>query len=82
MTLDPKLTYNKHIEITTTKARKTIQILIALTSTIWGKPKETIIATYKAITRPILEYVSTIWSPLVSDTNLNKLQITQTQYSE
>ena len=77
LTLDPKLTYNNHIEITTTKARKTIQIIKALTSTTWGKQKETIIATYKAITRPILEYVSTIWSPLASDTNINKLQITQ-----
>ena len=28
---------------------------------------------YKAITRPILEYVSTIWSPLTSGTNINKL---------
>ena len=77
LTLDPKLTYNKHIEITTIKAHKTIHILKALSSTTWGKQKETIIATYKAITRPILEYVSTIWSPLASDTNINKLQITQ-----
>ena len=77
--LDPKLTYNKHIEITTTKARKTIQILNAkaLTSTTCGKQKKKIIATYKAITRPILEYASTIWSPLASYTNINKLQITQ-----
>ena len=34
-------------------------------------------STYKALTRPILEYVSTIWSPLASNTNINKLQITQ-----
>ena len=31
LTLNSKLTYNKHIEITTTKARKTIQILKPLT---------------------------------------------------
>ena len=31
LTLDPKLTYNKHIEKNTPKARKTIQILKALT---------------------------------------------------
>ena len=60
LTLDPKLTYNKHIKITATKARKTIHILKALTSSTWGKQKDTIITTYKAITRPILEYVSTI----------------------
>ena len=77
LTLNPKLTYNKHIEITITKACKTIQILKALTSLTWGKQKETILATYKAITKPILKYVSTIWSPIASDTNINKLQITQ-----
>ena len=77
LTLDPKLTYNKHILITTTKARKTIQILKAITSTTWVKQKETIIATYIAITRPTLEYVSTIWSPIALDTNFNKQQITQ-----
>ena len=71
LTLDPKLTYTKHIEIITTKGRKTIQIQI------WGKQKDTIIATYKAIRRSILEYVSPIWSPQASDTNINKLQITQ-----
>ena len=77
LTLNPKLTSYKHIEITTTKARQTIQILKALTSTTWVKQKKTILATYKAITRPILEYVSAIWSPIASDTNINKLQITQ-----
>ena len=75
--LDPKLTYNKHIEVTITKARKPIHIGKALTSTTWGKQKETMLATYKSITKSILEYVSTIWSPLTSDTNINKLQITQ-----
>ena len=57
---DPKLTYNSHIRKTSDKARNTLKLLKALTSTKWGKQKETIVATYKAITRPILEYVSTI----------------------
>ena len=65
LTLDPKLTYN--IDLAATKARKTINILKVLTSTKWGKHKETILATYKAITRPVLEYASTI----------DKLQIVQ-----
>ena len=77
ITLDPTLTYNKPIDNTTTKIRKTIQIIKALTSTTWGKQQKTIVATYKAITRPILEYDSTIWSPLASDTNINEVQITQ-----
>ena len=42
-----------------------------------GKQKETIVATYKAITRPILEYASTIWSPIASTTGITKLQTIQ-----
>ena len=45
LTLDPKLTYNEHIKQTKTKADKTIKILKALTSTNWGKSKETLTNT-------------------------------------
>ena len=34
-------------------------------------------ATYKAVMRPALEYASSIWSPLVSSTSINKLQVMQ-----
>ena len=37
LTLDPKLTYNRHIDLAATKARKTINILKVLTSAKWGK---------------------------------------------
>ena len=29
----------------------------------WGKQKETLMATYKAVMRPALDYASSIWSP-------------------
>ena len=74
LTLDPKLTYNEHIKQTTTKANKTLKILKTLTATKWGKQKETIINTYNAITRPVMEYAGTIWAPITAPTNLNKLQ--------
>ena len=54
-----------------------MHIMKALTTTHWGKSKETLNITYKAITRPILEYASTIWSPIISNTNMNKLQTIQ-----
>ena len=38
ITLDPKLTYNRHIDLTATEARKTINILKVLTK--WGKHKK------------------------------------------
>ena len=77
LTFDPKLTYNSHIRKTSDKARNTLKLLKALTSTKWGKQKETIVATYKAITKPILEYASTIWSPIASTTGITKLQTIQ-----
>ena len=70
-------TFTTHIQNTCTKAQRTIPILQALTSTSWGKQKETIISTYKAITRPILEYASSIWSPTISQTNITRLQTIQ-----
>jgi hypothetical protein len=77
ITYDPKLNFSEHTKITKDKATKSINILKALTTTKWGKSKETITATYKTITRPILEYGSTLWSPLLADTNLQTLQTIQ-----
>ena len=54
-----------------------LNILKALTSTKWDKQKELIVFTFKAITRPILEYENTIWSPIISNTNIKKLQTIQ-----
>ena len=77
VTFDPKLNFAEHISQVTDKAKKTITILKALTSTTWGKSQETITSTYKAITRPIMEYASPIWSTIATDTNLHKLQTIQ-----
>ena len=65
LTLDPKLTYSTH---------KPLQMIKALTAPGWGKQKETLMATYKAVMRSALEYASSIWSPLASSTSINKLQ--------
>ena len=43
----------------------------------WAKQRETLMATYKAVIRQALEYASSIWSPLASSTNINKLQVMQ-----
>ena len=41
LTPDPKLTYSKHIQNTTQKAKQTIHIMKALTTTHWRKSKIT-----------------------------------------
>ena len=79
LTLDPKLTFNRHIENSSTKAKKSLNIIKALTSTTWGKQKETLLVTYKTLTRPILEYGATIYGPIIESkpTLTNKLQTVQ-----
>ena len=74
LTFNPRHTFTKHIQNTTEKATNTTKILKVLTTTHWGKSKETLLSTYTAITRTTLEYRSTIWSLIISDTNTNKLQ--------
>ena len=77
LTLDPKLTYSTHIHNISVQAHKPLQIIKAVTATWWGKQKETLMATYKAVMRPAQEYASSVWSPIASSTSINKLQIMQ-----
>ena len=77
LTLDPKLTYSTHIHNISVQAHKPLQIIKALTATGWGKQKETLMATYKAVMRPALEYASSVWSPITSSTSINKLKVMQ-----
>ena len=77
LTLDPKLTYSRHIYTISVQAHKPLQIIKTLTATGWGKQKETLMATYKAVMRPALEYGSSVWSPIASSTSINRLQVMQ-----
>ena len=53
LTSDPKLTYSTHHINISVQAHKPLQIIKALTATGWGKQKETLMATYKAVmTKP------------------------------
>ena len=57
-----------------TIAKQTLSILKALTFTKWSKQKKLILFIVKIITRPVLKYASAIWSPIISNTNIKKLQ--------
>ena len=58
LTLDPKLTYSRHIHNISVHAHKPLQMIKSLTATGWGKQNETLMATYKVVMRPVLEYAS------------------------
>ena len=75
--LDPKLTYSTHIHNISVQAHTPLQIIKAFTATGWGKQKETLMAPYKVIMRPALEYASSTWSPLAFSTSTIKLQVIQ-----
>ena len=50
LTLDPKLIYSIHIHNISVHAHNHLQIIKPLIATGWGKQKETLMATYKAVT--------------------------------
>ena len=81
LTLDPKLTYSTHIHNISVQAHKPLQIIKALTATGWGKQKETLMATYKAVMRPALEYASSSSLPSSEQTNLPPSNHTYTKYT-
>ena len=54
------LTYSTHIHNISVQTHKPLQIIKELTATGWGKQKETLMATYKAVMIPALEYAFSI----------------------
>ena len=49
LTLDPEHTYSTHIHNISVQAHKPLQMIKTLTETGWGKQKDTLMATYKAV---------------------------------
>ena len=76
LTLDPKLTYSTYIHNISVQAHKPLHMIKALTATGWGKQK-TLMATYKTVLIPALEYASSIWLPFTSSISINKPQVMQ-----
>ena len=54
-------------------------ILEALAGTSWGQQNETLLMTYKAVGRSIINYATPVWSPNLHDTNYRKIQYTQNE---
>lgn len=76
---DTMYTFAPHGKYATTRARTRLNVLKALAGSNWGQQKETLITTYKAIGRSVAEYGAPIWSPQLSDTGWNKLQVVQNE---
>ena len=75
--LDPLLNFGFHSKYVKDRVSKRNNAIKALAGTSWGKGKETLVTTYKAIGRSILNYCAPIWSPTLSDSNWKALQPAQ-----
>ena len=74
VTFDTMLSFGPHVDQTAAKVRRRGVILKCLAGTGWGQDKETLVTTFKAISRPVLDYASSIWTPLLSNTRVEQLQ--------
>ena len=77
VTFDGLLSFNQHASDMKTKLQSKNNILKALAGTNWGKEKEVITNTYKAIGQSTLNYCAPIWTPSLSETNWKRLQTAQ-----
>ena len=75
--LDTSLSFNKHSSHVTERVSRRNNILKALASTSWGQQKETLLMTYKAVGRLIINYAAPVWSTNLRDTNYRNIQYTQ-----
>ena len=77
--LDPSLSFNKHSQYVAERVSGRNTILKALAGTSRGQQKETLLMTYKAVGRSIINYAAPVWSPNLHDTNYSKIQYTQNE---
>ena len=77
VTYNTSMSFAPHINNIVAKCRPRLNALRALTGTTFGQNKETLTLVYKQHIRSILNYASPAWAPVISDTQLRKLQTTQ-----
>jgi hypothetical protein len=75
VTFDPKLTFLEHVNNIGKRLSQRLNILRALSGSTWGQSKETLLLTYQATMKSIMVYCSPVWFPLLSATNINKIQV-------
>ena len=77
VTLDTHFIFGPHARYFVEWASKALNIMKDLAGANWGFMTKTLVATYKAIVRPILNYAALIWFTQVSSSHLGKLEVIQ-----
>lgn len=68
------MTFKHHAANLKSKMQDRNNILKVLSGTSWGKEKEVILTTYKAISQSLVNYASPIWTPSLAPSNMKPLQ--------
>ena len=76
---DTMHTFTPHVESIVNKAKSKVNLMKAVAGSTWGQDKETLVLTYKALGRSILEYAVPIWSPIIPKSSWDKIQVVQNQ---
>ena len=79
VTFDTMFSYSSHVKGLVSKSKAKINAIKSLAGTTWGQDKETLIMTYKAICRSVLEYAAPVWTPIISNSSWERLQNIQNQ---
>ena len=77
VTWDTRLTFAAHARDISARSASSLRISKLLAGTNWGFDKETLVHTYKVITRPVLNYGAPIWIPLAAPSTLAKIVVIQ-----
>ena len=72
--ISKNLTWNKHIDLITSKATNTRLFLQRNLS--WAD-KDTRLMCYKTFTRPLVEYASTVWDPIENESLIHQIEMIQ-----
>lgn len=77
ITFDSLFNFSHHTDNLKTKLIQKNNILKALSGSTWGKDKEILLDTYKAIGQSQINYCCPIWTPNLADSHWDKLQTAQ-----
>ena len=72
-------TFTPHWRIQAAKVRARNNLLKALAGTSWGQQKETLILTYQALGRSVIDYAAPVWAPVINDSTWKYLQTAQNE---
>ena len=68
------LSFSKHVSLLKAKFFPRFKALLCISASSWCPSKESISVLYKSFLRPLLTYASPGWFPILSATNLTKLE--------